>query len=121
MLKLNQSLFFEKTMIMKQMTAVELAEFIKAEEVVMVDVREEHELHNGMLDGAIHIPMNFIPERVNEIEQYKSKPLVLICRSGKRSEQVGMYLKQFGFNDLINLSDGMNGWAATVDKSMTVY
>jgi rhodanese-related sulfurtransferase len=106
---------------MKQMTAVELANFIQAEKPVLVDVREEHELQNGMIDGAIHIPMNFIPERINEIEPHKTGPLVLICRSGKRSEQVGMYLKHQGFSDIINLSDGMNGWASTVDTSMTVY
>lgn len=106
---------------MRQMTSVEVADFIQTEKPALVDVREEHELLNGMIDGAIHIPMNFIPERINEIEQFKDKPLVIICRSGKRSEQVSLYLEHQGFADIINLSDGMNGWASTVDNTMSVY
>lgn len=107
---------------MKQMTAVELHDYLTTGvEATIIDVREVHELQHGMVEGAIHIPMQMVPEKVSEFDQDKTKPIVLICRSGKRSEQVGQYLEQLGFNDVINLVGGMNAWAADIDTSMTVY
>jgi rhodanese-related sulfurtransferase len=107
---------------MKQMTATELQTILQSgEHTLMIDVREAHELVNGMIEGAIHIPMNDVPGRLAEFSEYKDKPVVLICRSGMRSEQVGDFMRLKGFKDLINLKGGMNGWAKDVDASMTVY
>jgi len=108
---------------MKQMTVAEVADFLASTEVtpVKIDVREAHELQNGMIEGAIHIPMNSIPEKLDELAQYKSDTIVLICRSGQRSDQVGQFLEHQGFEDVINMVGGMNGWAAEVDSSMSVY
>lgn len=108
---------------MKQMSVTEVAKLFASENTspVKIDVREAHELANGMIDGAIHIPMNSIPEKLPDLEQYKSDTIVLICRSGKRSDQVGQFLEQHGFSDVVNMLGGMNGWAAEVDTSMNVY
>lgn len=106
---------------MKQMNATELAAWLPDNAALLIDVREAHELANGMLKDAKHIPMNHIPARINELEAAKNSPIVLICRSGQRSMQVGQYLEQSGFTDVINLQNGMNGWASDVDPSMRVY
>lgn len=107
---------------MKQMTATELQAMLSSGVTpVMIDVREDNELIHGMIDGAIHIPMNDVPGRMEEFEPYKDKSVVLICRSGKRSAQVGQFMEHVGFTDVINLEGGMNGWAADVDTSMNVY
>lgn len=108
---------------MKQMSAIQLEEFLQgnAEQAILIDVREAHELANGMLENAQHMPMNSIPAHVGELETMKDSPIVLICRSGQRSAQVGQYLEQLGFTDVINLEGGMNAWAAQIDTSMKVY
>lgn len=106
---------------MKQMNATELAAWLPENNAMLVDVREAHELANGMLEDAKHIPMNHIPARISELEPAKNSPIVLICRSGQRSMQVGQYLEQAGFSDVINLQGGMNSWATDVDPSMRVY
>jgi len=107
---------------MKQMTAIELRDYLAtAESAVKIDVREAHELAHGMIDQAIHIPMQTIPNQLNMLEKHKTDPIVLICRSGKRSDQVGQYLEQMGFTDVINLVGGMNAWASEVDNTMSVY
>lgn len=106
---------------MKQMNATELAAWLPDHNAMLVDVREAHELANGMLEDAKHIPMNHIPARISELEPAKNSQLVLICRSGQRSMQVGQYLEQAGFTDVINLQGGMNSWATDVDPSMRVY
>lgn len=106
---------------MKQMNANELATWLPENNALLLDVREAHELANGMLETAKHIPMNHIPARISELESAKNSPIVLICRSGQRSMQVGQYLEQAGFTDVINLQGGMNSWATDVDPSMRVY
>lgn len=106
---------------MKQMTATELHAFLADNKPVLIDVREQEELEFGMLEGALHISMHDVPAKLNELEQYKDKTIVLICRSGKRSAQVGQFLEQMGYQDIINLDGGMNSWASSVDTSMTVY
>lgn len=107
---------------MRQMTAVELRDFLANDDSpIKIDVREDIELEHGMLENSIHIPMQHIPTQLEALAQYKDNTVVLICRSGKRSEQVGQFLEQNGFHDIINLKDGMNGWAMNVDTNMTVY
>ncbi|OUR64791.1 sulfurtransferase [Methylophaga sp. 42_25_T18] len=107
---------------MKQMTVTELRDYLATGVApILIDVRETHELQHGMLEGAIHIPMQTVPAKMDEFDQDKTKPVVLICRSGKRSDQVGQYLEQNGFSDVINLVGGMNAWAAEIDTSMSVY
>lgn len=107
---------------MKQMNVVELASLLaNGLKPTMIDVREERELVNGVLDDAIHMPMNEVPGRMTDLEAEKENMIVLICRMGNRSNQVGMFLEQNGFNDVVNMVGGMNAWAEKIDPSMTVY
>ena len=89
------------------------------EKLCLLDVREAEELENGVIDGAIHIPMGSIPERMRELD-VKSR-FVVICRTGNRSRKVAQYLTSNGFEDVLNLSEGMNGWAKEIDTKMSVY
>jgi rhodanese-related sulfurtransferase len=107
---------------MKQMTATELRDFLASGvSPVKIDVREDVELQYGVIDGALHIPMQSVPGQLNALEKHKNDTIVLICRSGKRSQQIGAFMEEMGFIDIINLAGGMNAWAKDVDTSMTVY
>ncbi len=104
------------------MNAVELRDFLATgAEAVKIDVREDIELEFGMLEDALHIPMQSVPGQLNVLEKHKNDTVIVICRSGKRSDQIGQFLEQMGFSDVINLAGGMNAWATDVDTSMTVY
>ena len=78
------------------------------DDLVIIDVREMHEISRGTIKGAIPMPMASIPVRLNEIP--KDKEVVFICRSGARSGQVCMFLGQHGYENVINLRGGMIGW-----------
>ena len=107
---------------MRQMNSTELNDFLATGvEVIKLDVREDIELEFGMLENAIHIPMQSVPGQLNSLEQYKDDTVVVLCRSGRRSDQIGQFLEQMGFSDIINLADGMNGWAVNIDTTMTAY
>ncbi|TVP83829.1 MAG: rhodanese-like domain-containing protein [Alkalicoccus sp.] len=73
----------------------------------MVDVRESEETVQGMVPGAKHIPLGEIPQRLEEID--KSKEVIMICRSGARSERAGQFLEKQGYN-VINMDGGMISW-----------
>lgn len=61
----------------------------------IVDVRTRAEFMGGSVVGAINIPLNEIPERIDDLKALES-PLVLCCASGNRSGQAAQFLSQKG-------------------------
>ncbi|MGA2654803.1 MAG: rhodanese-like domain-containing protein [Gammaproteobacteria bacterium] len=77
------------------------------EDIFLLDVREPHEYAAFNIKGHL-IPLNELLQRLNEIP--KNKPIVVICRSGKRSDIAGQMLNAHGFNDVKNLAGGLLAW-----------
>jgi adenylyltransferase/sulfurtransferase len=97
----------------------EVAEKIASgEDVVLIDVREPYEWETGHVPQATHIPMREVPTRLDDIP--RDKEVVMICRSGGRSERVRQYLEQMGYTRVKNLVGGMQRWARDVDPSVRV-
>jgi phage shock protein E len=67
----------------------------------VVDVRTPGEYLDGHYPGAINIPLNELPQRLDEFKEMK-KPIVAYCRSGARSGMAVSVLKQNGFNEVYN-------------------
>ncbi len=61
----------------------------------LIDVRTTMEFNSGSVAGAVNIPLNEIPHRVEELKEM-DKPLILFCRSGARSEQARGFLAAQG-------------------------
>jgi rhodanese-related sulfurtransferase len=87
--------------------------------VFLLDVREDVELAISALPNIVHVPMNEVPDRIGELPNDAN--IVVVCRSGARSGRVTAYLQQLGFLSVRNLATGMNGWAQTVDPTVTTY
>jgi rhodanese-related sulfurtransferase len=79
----------------------------RAEGWMLLDVRTDEEWAQGRIDGSVHIPMDQITGRLDEI----GEQVVCICAVGARSEQVTKFLNRQGF-EAVNLSGGVYGWAA---------
>jgi rhodanese-related sulfurtransferase len=78
-------------------------------DVTVVDVREPYEWQAGRIDGAVHIPLNQLMSGAGgDLE--KSKPLVMVCRVGNRSELATLMMQARGF-EAYNLEGGMDAWA----------
>ncbi|WP_026262750.1 rhodanese-like domain-containing protein [Chitiniphilus shinanonensis] len=86
---------------------------------VLLDVREGWEVAHCALPGIVHIPMNEIPARQQELDP--DVPTVVICHHGMRSFQVAMFLERNGFEQMINLTGGVAGWADEVDSAFPRY
>lgn len=73
----------------------------------LLDVREPHEHAAFNIQGHL-IPLAELLTRLNEIP--KDKPIIVYCRSGKRSDVAAQVLKAHGFLDVKNLVGGMLAW-----------
>jgi rhodanese-related sulfurtransferase len=88
----------------------------KKEQYVWVDVRTPEEYAEGHIPGAILIPHDEMEQRYEELSPYKNKPILLICRSGKRSEFAAGVLSKKGFSSLYNLKGGMQEWTGPITR-----
>ena len=93
---------------MKEITPVEVKDLLESgEQLNLVDVREDDEVAEGIIPGAIHIPLGEVSERVGELD--KSKSYIIICRSGGRSGRATEFLEDAGY-DAANMTGGMLEW-----------
>lgn len=74
---------------------------------LLVDVRENDEWQAGHAPGATHIPASELAARVSHMT--RSRQMVIICRSGRRSDHAAAALRQEGY-DAYNFSGGMRAW-----------
>lgn len=72
-----------------------MEKLIKENQGTIVDVRSFGEFSGGNVAGSINIPLNEIPERIEELKAMKA-PLILCCASGGRSGQAHHFLSQYG-------------------------
>lgn len=72
-----------------------LEKIIKENKCTIVDVRTPAEFKDGNVKGSINIPIQEIPNRIEELKNLKT-PLVLCCASGSRSKRAHHYLNQMG-------------------------
>jgi rhodanese-related sulfurtransferase len=82
---------------------------IAASGAQLIDVRTEAEVAQGVIDGALHIPLHLLPLRAADVVQ--DKPVVIYCRSGARSAQACSFMAAKGYNNMHNLSGGIMAWA----------
>jgi rhodanese-related sulfurtransferase len=71
----------------------------------LIDVREPDEVAAGTLPGALNIPLGELGARVGELD--RDRPVVLLCRSGRRSSDAAKFLSSAGFGEVVNLEGGM--------------
>ena len=84
-----------------EMTISELKKQMKENpNLVILDVRNASELTGtlGHIEGVIHIPVQQLEDRINELEEYKDKEIAVICRTGNRSGTATSILRSKGFN-----------------------
>jgi len=84
---------------------------LNREDALIIDVRETHEWDRGHIPNARHIALGQIGKRMQEIEKFKSRPVIVVCASGNRSSSACGTLKRAGFEQVFNLSGGIGAWS----------
>lgn len=91
------------------------------EDVTLLDCRLQKEKDIAEIDGALFIPMQDIPDRVEELEDYLDRKLVVFCHAGVRSMKVAMFLRERGFEDVWSMAGGIDLWSQAIDPSVPRY
>ncbi len=103
---------------MKAITVQELKEKIdNKEDFQLIDVREPFEYEMSNLGGE-NIPLANVILEASKIS--KDKPVIMQCRSGKRSAAAVQQLEQLGYTNLYNLEGGILAWASEFEPEMQV-
>lgn len=107
---------------MDYVTATELAAWLGDDtrpQPFLLDVREGWEFEHCHIEGAVLMPMNSIPARIDDLDE--DARIVCICHHGVRSMQVAAFLERNGFGRITNLTGGIHAWALQVDTEMKKY
>lgn len=85
----------------------------KNNEVIIIDVRTPQEYKEGHIPGVANIPLDELDSRSSEVP--KDKKVLLICRSGNRSSQGTKMLRNKGFDNVYNITQGMSSWRGPIE------
>lgn len=83
---------------------------INRKQGVIVDVRDKKEYDAGHIVGSINIPTAKLGERLNELAEYKTRPVVVVCKIGQHAGEACKTLKAAGFEEVVRLRGGMAEW-----------
>ncbi|MDA8129440.1 MAG: rhodanese-like domain-containing protein [Betaproteobacteria bacterium] len=98
-----------------KLSGIEEADTLKAtrlfnDDALVLDVREDKEFAAGHIPKAKHIPLGQLSGRLQELEKFKAKPILVTCRTGQRSARACGMLKKAGFETVYNQAGGIVAW-----------
>lgn len=95
----------------KEVDTLVAVQLINYKDAVVLDVREGSEYNAGHLPNSRHIPADKLEQRLQELEKFKDKPILLIHRTGvNTSGKAGALLRSNGFAHVHNLAGGIETW-----------
>ncbi|MDO9065173.1 MAG: rhodanese-like domain-containing protein [Sulfuricella sp.] len=93
----------------REVGTLEATRLINHQNAVVLDVREDSEFYAGHIPHSVHVPLGQLAKHA-ELEKYKNRPVIAICRSGMRSGRACGVLRKNGFEQVYNLAGGITAW-----------
>ena len=84
---------------------------VNAEQGVFLDLRDAADYKKGHIVDAVHIPSGKLAERMAELEKYRNKPIILVCKMGQQASAAGKQLKGNNFEQVYKMTGGMMEWS----------
>ena len=88
---------------------------------LLLDCRTPEEYATAKIGGARLIPMQELPQRLDEIEAWRTLRIIVHCHHGVRSLRVTNWLRQQGFEQAQSMRGGIEAWSSEVDSSVPTY
>ena len=85
-------------------------------DIIILDVRTPDEYKGGHIRKAINIPHSFITARINELEKYRDKNILVHCQLGGRSSVAVKILESHGFKKIYHMKSGFGAWKYEIEK-----
>jgi len=95
---------------MRKLSAAEAVRLVNQENGVFVDVRESVEFDAGHIPKSVHAPLSVFGSEMTKLERYKSRPIVICCRTSQRSARAAIQLRKGSFPNVHVLAGGMTAW-----------
>jgi len=83
------------------------------ENILVLDVRTaaDYAGEGGHIPGAQNLPLEEIGQRLDEIEEWRERPIAVVCRTNKKSGKAADLLRTEGYRNVLPVDDGMVGWS----------
>lgn len=94
----------------REVTPIEAVQLINRRDALVVDIRADAEYAAGHITGSRHIPAAQLAERMKDIEKFKSRPVIVACRTGGRAGGSAEALRKAGFGEVLVLRGGIASW-----------
>ncbi|MDO8988740.1 MAG: rhodanese-like domain-containing protein [Sideroxyarcus sp.] len=94
----------------KEVDHIGAMQLMNHKNALVLDVREQGEYDGGHILGSKLIPLGKLGARLGELEKYRERPIVVVCRSGQRSASACALLGKQGFSQAFNLNGGVIAW-----------
>jgi rhodanese-related sulfurtransferase len=88
----------------------EAVRLINRRDALILDVRDAGEYTAGHIPKARHIPAPELNGRLQELDKFKARPVVVSCQSGTRAQKVCSQLGKAGFKEVFVLQGGISAW-----------
>lgn len=92
------------------LTPQQAINLVNAEDGVFVDLRDAAEYKAGHIVDALHIPATKLGARMDELNKFKQRPVILVCKMGQSAGAAGKQLKTAGFEKVYKMGGGMMEW-----------
>ena len=89
--------------------------------LLLLDCRTPEEHATANIAGSLLLPMQELPERLGELEAWRTKPVIVHCHHGVRSLRVTNWLRERGFAAVSSMQGGIDAWSTDVDKNVPRY
>jgi rhodanese-related sulfurtransferase len=83
---------------------------VNAEQGVFVDLRDAATFKQGHIVDALNIPATKLADRIGELEKYRERPVVLVCKMGQQAGAAGKQLRAARFEKVYKMRGGMMEW-----------
>lgn len=93
----------------KSVSVFELPQLTRDKSVI-VDVSDPADYKKGHIPEAINVTAKSLSKDQKPIEKHKKKNVILVCRTGNKSQSTGKLLRGNGFENVYVLSGGMSAW-----------
>ncbi|PIU16926.1 MAG: hypothetical protein COT19_03510 [Gallionellales bacterium CG08_land_8_20_14_0_20_59_87] len=104
------SYFGNRILGVKETDTVRAMQLINRNNALVLDVREQGEYDGGHIINSRLIPARQVKERIGELEKYRNRPIVVVCRSGSRAVPIISWLGKQGFKETYLLNGGILAW-----------
>ena len=89
--------------------------------VIVVDVRTQAEWDLVHIEGSVHIPLDEIESRADEVRPEPGQVVATLCHHGVRSLKASLALRQLGVPGALSIAGGIEAWALSADATIARY